>query len=866
MARWTFSSGARVVVLHCLIAALLTLGLALHRGPEQLLYFLIAPVLLAALFYPRSVYLTMAAVAGLTAWAVLTELSNRPDRASKALHTVGPVVAVVVFLSEIFHQLMQARLRSEQELRQTSETFQALIAASPLAIFALDAQGQVRSWNAAAERLFGWSEREIVEGALPIVLEEEQEALVTLRDQVLRGVSFTDVEGRCRTRDGRLIDVLLSAAPIYRAGSTPAGMMALVADVTARKQAEENARRLHREQIARVEAEETQQRFAFLAEVGSLLAASLDEATTLDRVARLAVPQLADACLIDLVGAAGRIERVAVAHVDPEQEPLLRQLQPGAGPERSLPEPAARVLESGHPLIIPDVSEKLLGAAPEDAERVQLIRALGIRSYLGAPLVARGHTLGAISFLTAGSGRRYGAADLALAEELAARAAIAIDNARLYAEVQKAGQAKDEFLAMLAHELRNPLAAIANASYVLDRIPPDDPQAERLRATIARQTDHLGRLVDDLLDVSRIQRGKIELRKSRVELAPVVRQAVEMVRPLVEGRGHLLAVELPGQPVFLDADPTRLEQVLANLLNNAAKYTEPGGRIWLSVQIEEMGARTEDGRRQTTGGRREDEGTALPTSVLRPLSSVCISVRDSGMGIPPDVLPRIFDLFVQADRSLDRAQGGLGIGLTLVHRLVQLHGGSIEARSEGPGRGSEFVIRLPAATMEADGSAGALESWRSGLKPGPSGLQTSSTPALQPRPRRVLIVDDNPDALETLEDILRLWGYEARAAGDGAAALAAAREWPPDVVLLDIGLPGMDGYDVAHRLREEAGPRASRLQLIAVTGYGQETDRRRATEAGFDQHLVKPVDLAALRQLLAGPPETCEPALPARER
>jgi PAS domain S-box-containing protein len=835
----------------------------LTRGPDELLFFLIAPCLLAALFYPRSVYLTMAGIAGYTAWAALSLLNTHPEKSFK---TIVAVVAVVIFLSETFHHLMEARLRSEAELRQTSETFQALIAAAPQAIFALDADGNVRSWNAAAERMFGWGAQEVVGGPAPIVLEEEREGLVALRDQVLRGVSFTDVEGCCRTRDGRLIDVSLSAAPIYRAGSTPSGVMALVADITARKQAEEQTRRLHREQAARAEAEETQQRFAFFAEVGSLLAASLDEATTLDRVARLAVPKLAEACLIDLVEKEGRIRRVAVAHTDPGQEPLLRELQPGANGRRSLPEPAARVLESGHPLIIPDVTEKLLGAGPEDAERVRVIRALGIRSYLGVPLVARGNTLGAISFLAIGSERRYGAADLALAEELAARAAIAIDNARLYAEVQKAARAKDEFLAMLAHELRNPLAAIANASYVLDRIPPTDAQAERLRATIGRQTDHLARLVDDLLDVSRIERGKIELRKNRVELSPVVRQAVEMVRPLIEARGHALSVTLPGEPVWLEADSTRLEQVVANLLNNAAKYTEPEGRIWLTVEVEEAGSGTEDG-----GQRTEEALSPPPSSVPRPPSSIRIRVGDTGMGIPPEVLPRIFDLFVQAERSLDRAQGGLGIGLTLVRSLVQLHGGSIEAFSDGPGQGSEFVVRLPVAEPQSaecagtHGVGGGAAEWKTARPLPPHSAAPPTTPWV-PAHSRVLVVDDNRDALETLAEILQMWGHEVRCAGDGAEALAVARDWPPEIVLLDIGLPGMDGYEVARRLREEAGEGSRRMQLVAISGYGQEADRQRSAEAGFQRHLVKPVDLEALRRVLAAGNAARPASVPVHDR
>jgi signal transduction histidine kinase len=361
---------------------------------------------------------------------------------------------------------------------------------------------------------------------------------------------------------------------------------------------------------------------------------------------------------------------------------------------------------------------------------------------------------------------------------------------------------KDEFLAMLAHELRNPLAPVRNALHVLKLAPTDSTDFARVRAMMERQVDHLVLLVDDLLDVSRITRGVIELRKRPVLLADVLTQAVETTGPLLSARRHELRVVIPPEAVQLEGDPTRLAQVVSNLLNNAAKYTDPGGLIELSASVENEHA--------------------------------VIRIRDSGIGIPAEMLGRVFDLFVQLNRTIDRSQGGLGIGLTLVRRLVELHGGTVEAHSEGLGKGSEFVVRLPI------------------LKELPPALQVNGIGAARgvSTGRRVLVVDDNIDAAQTLALLLRVSGHVVRMAHDGPSGLAAAQEWLPEFVLLDIGLPGIDGYEVARRLRGEA--ESSKITLIAVSGYGQDEDRRRSAEAGFDEHLVKPVEPTALQRLLAG--------------
>jgi PAS domain S-box-containing protein len=371
----------------------------------------------------------------------------------------------------------------------------------------------------------------------------------------------------------------------------------------------------------------------------------------------------------------------------------------------------------------------------------------------------------------------------------------------------EADRRKDEFLATLAHELRNPLAPIRNMLELMKRADDDRPLREQARSTMERQLRHMIRLIDDLLDVSRISRGKLKLKRERAELASMIHQAVEACRPLAAG-GHLeVTVTLPPEPIFLDADPVRLTQVFGNILNNSCKYTDPGGRIWLTAE--------------------------------RQGSDAIVKISDTGVGIPPDTLDGIFEMFAQIDRTLERSQGGLGIGLTLVKRLVEMHEGTVTAYSEGPGRGSEFVVRLPilAETPKAD----------PGLEPA---VQRATTG------RRILVVDDNQDSAMSLAMLLELSGHEVRTAFDGLQALDAAGELRPEIVLMDLGMPNLNGYEAARRIR--AQPWGEPMILIAVTGWGQDEDRRRTAEAGFNGHLVKPVDYNAFMELLT--------SLPAEER
>jgi len=516
-------------------------------------------------------------------------------------------------------------------------------------------------------------------------------------------------------------------------------------------------------------------------------------------VAQLALLSLADWCVVDLVEEDKPVRRAAVAHVNPAKEALIHEFQ-RYPPQLNSENAVAKVIRSGRPEIFPEVSDGVLETFVSEAEHLRILCALGAKSLMVVPLIAQNRTLGTITFAAAESGRRYRSSDLNLATELADHAAFAINNARLHSEVQEMNLRKDEFLAMLAHELRNPLAPISNILKLLQLQGAGDPDLRRSLDVLGRQVQHIIRLVDDLLDISRITRRKMALQKVLLELSTVVTHAIETSRPFIEARKHQLSVSLPEEPVQLVADPVRLGQIIVNLLNNAAKYTEPGGHIWLTC--------------------------------MREGSEVVIRVKDTGIGISPDMLTRVFDMFTQMGQSSSRSQGGLGIGLTLVRSLVILHGGSISAHSAGLGQGSEFVVRLPAFTEAS---------------PAPSPVATKEE-GTSGRHLRILVVDDNVDAATTLAELLSLLGYEVQVVHDGPAAVELASAYQPDVVLLDIRLPGMDGYLVAQKLRQNL--RLSKTIIAALTGYGREGDPSRFQEAGFDYHFIKPLDINVLERVL----------------
>ena len=548
------------------------------------------------------------------------------------------------------------------------------------------------------------------------------------------------------------------------------------------------------ERAARVSAERSTQRQAFLARASAALAGSLDVDATIREIGRLVVPQLADVAIITIVGADG-------------ESPRPPQYVSGAGHDgdanRMLGEPLDAALQG---LIdeaaVTGVAQRLPRGSGD--ERYALPDGQSAHALAALPLAARGRPIAVLALAMTGA-RRLDVDAMGLAGDVAARASAALENALLYRQIQESDQRKNEFLAMLAHELRNPLAPIANAVHVLRASGDGNDRVGWARDVIGRQLKQLTRLVDDLLDLSRITRGKIDLKVDELDAADVLHAAVETCRPLVDAQKHALEVRLPDAPIAIRGDFARMAQVFGNLINNAAKYTEPGGRIDVDLTL--------------------DRGDAV------------FRVRDSGMGIPASQLATVFEPFTQLDRTLDRSQGGLGIGLTLVRRLVEMQGGSVAAHSAGSGQGSEFVVRLPAIDASKRVEEQAVASGAGDRAGAP------------PHAKTVLVVDDNPDVAESTAILLRVAGYEVQVVLDGKAALDAVDRHAPHAVLLDIGLPGMDGYQVAARMRER--PALARTLIVAVTGYGQDEHQARSKLAGVDHHLVKPIDLDAVVSLLA---------------
>jgi signal transduction histidine kinase/DNA-binding response OmpR family regulator len=546
---------------------------------------------------------------------------------------------------------------------------------------------------------------------------------------------------------------------------------------------------LAREQAARQVAEKAMRRYALLAEASRLLSRSLDFDDTLASLHRTMIPALADACQLVLYDTNKEIWFARVPSSDASDSKISSSHSRVEQVDPRLAESVADAVESGHAQSIdPDSVHNAPDLGPKKKWN----------SVIVVPLIARDTALGAIVCCLAR--RQFEPADLALIENLAGRAATALDNAQLFQTIRDGERRKDEFLAMLGHELRNPLAAITNAGELTKLLEPTDETFDESLDIIRQQAALMKRLVDDLLDVSRITSGRVQLQKSMIDAAEIIQRVAEAHEVLFSSRGHILELELPRQRTVLEADPYRLEQILSNLLVNAAKYTDAGGKIWF-------------------GARREGD-------------EVVFRVKDTGIGIGPDLLPNVFDLFAQANRSLHRAEGGLGIGLTIVRGLTELHGGRVSVHSQGFGHGAEFVVSLPATAESA--------------KPIPV------TPAAQPhiagQSRRVLVVEDQPALSRVTVALLQKMGHEVRSAADGPEALLAVREYNPEVVLLDIGLPGMDGYEVARCLRSEMGDDAP--LLVAMTGYSQHEVNRHARKAEFDHHLVKPADMGVLRELL----------------
>jgi PAS domain S-box-containing protein len=657
-------------------------------------------------------------------------------------------------------------ITERKRAEETNAKLAAIVESSGDAIVSKDLDGIITSWNRGAERVFGYTAQEAVGQPVTMLMpperaDEEPGILARIR----RGEKIDHYETIRRRKDGTLLTISLTVSPIFGPDGKVIGASKIARDITRRKQAEERLR--------------------LLSEAAAIILYAPDPNALMRTLFAKVGPTIgADICLNYLVNDAGDGLRLASCVGVPDEAVLPRlafgEALCGTAALHRQPVVVSHVQESG------------------DSE-AQAYRSLGVRAYAGFPLLSGNLLLGTLAFASRSKGE-FGPDEREFLETICHYLAVAYERLRLVEKLRQADRKKDEFLATLAHELRNPLAPIRTGLQLLEMTGSKAEAAAQARTMMARQVGQLVRLVDDLMDLTRISRGRIELRKQPVKLAAVVESAVETSRPLIEEMGHQLTVTLPTQPITVNADLTRLAQVFWNLLTNAAKYTDRGGHIWLTAE--------------------------------RQGSDVVVALKDTGIGIAAEKLPGIFEMFSQVEGALSRSQGGLGIGLCLVKQLVQMHGGSIEAESEGPGRGSRFVVRLPVALEQQDAST-----------PGDNG------DAVRASKLRILVVDDNRDAAESLAMLLKIMGNNVRTAGDGEKGVQAATEFRPHVVLLDIGLPKLNGYEACRLIRQQAW--SQHTVLIAVTGWGAEDDRRQSQEAGFDHHMVKPVDPTSLMKLLA---------------
>jgi PAS domain S-box-containing protein len=690
-----------------------------------------------------------------------------------------------------------------------------IIAQSDEGIIVADERGVIRVFNPAAERQHGvpmnvvaadeWAETFGLvadDTGLPLPLAQ------TPLYRALHGERVRDARWGVRLPSGDIRTLAGTATPLFRRDGSLAGAVIITRDVTDEKRAEdERARLLASEKAARAVAEVASRHMSLLDLITRELVVDIQSPTrTLQRLTELLVPSLADWCAVYLPGPGGSIELAALANEDATKVQALREILGRLPINPALQTGIPAVLRTGVSELSADVTEEMLRHAARGPEHLAALLSAGVRSHLDVALRGHGGVLGVLSLTHTHSGRRFTPDDVTLAEQLSVRAGLLLEQARLFAdagrarvEAEAASRSKDEFLAMLGHELRNPLAPITTALELM-KLRGEGSQTER--AVIERQLGHVVRLVDDLLDVSRITQGKVELRRRSVEIASVVERAVETATALLEARRQRLELDVPRSGLTVSGDLARLTQVFANLLNNAAKYSPEGAAIKVRAGVEG--------------------------------DDVVVSVEDEGAGIDVSLLPHVFDLFAQGPQTLERAKGGLGLGLAIVRSLVELHGGTVTARSEGNARGSTFVVRLPVASRDT---------------PEPPSRRLDRL-ARAVVPRRILVVDDNEDAAWLLGQLLVLRGHQTRVELDAPAALQALTEFRPELALLDIGLPSMSGHELARRIRQM--PEGKHVLLVAVTGYGQESDRREAMDAGFDHHIVKPASLERIDAILEG--------------
>ena len=675
------------------------------------------------------------------------------------------------------------RLWTEEALRASHDQLEAILRGITDGVTAQDPSGRLVFANPAAARLIGFeSVDELLRTPTPQIMERfelftESGAPMSVADlpgrHALRGETPAAMTVRFRAREtGGDRWSVVSASPVWGADGTVHYAINIFRDVTA--------------------AQESREREHYVAAVGEALASSLDYETTLKSIAQLSVPALADWCRIDVVDPNGAARVIAIEHRDPRMLERAEEIMRRFPPDKTK-SPIVRVLATGTSELYALITDEMLVAASEEAAYLAFLKEIGFRSVMVIPLKARGRTLAALTLVATAHRRAYTESDLAFAEDVARRAALAVENARLFrqeqaarADAETANRAKDEFLATLSHELRTPLTSILGWSRMLTTMSVDETMVADGLQAIARSAEAQARIVDDLLDVSRVITGKLRLQVMPVRLRAVLDAAVASIHPAAEAK-RIEIVVAPVDDIVVRGDADRLQQVFWNLLTNAVKYTNPDGRVEITTEL------------------RDD--------------AVAVLVRDTGSGIAPELLPFIFERFRQGDSGPTRSFGGLGLGLAIVKSLAELHGGGVSAMSEGDGRGSTFTVTLPIA--------------RGGVAPSPA--RASDPRAL--KGRRILLVEDEPETRGFLRALLETSGAEVRAASGVSEAMDMLDGWTADAVVSDIAMPGEDGYGMIARLRA----RATNTPAIALTAYGGEEDRERALRAGFDAFVRKPV-------------------------
>jgi len=675
-----------------------------------------------------------------------------------------------------------------------SSLLSAIVQSSDDAIVSKDLNSIITSWNPAAERMFGYTAAEMIGRSIRTIIPddrqyEEDEVIARIR----AGEAVDHFETVRKRKDGSFIDISLSISPVRNESGTIVGASKIARDITERLR-------------ARAEEERHRRHTAFMSRVTSTIAASLEPRQILATLADVTVPYFADWCAVDVLQESGQIERLAQRHVNPEKAAIVTELrQRYENPQAPLS--PTFVIRTGERAVALEMSDALLKqVAAGDPERLRLLRELDPVSYVCLPLKVQGRTIGAVTLARSESGRTFDNEDLRVADDAITRTALAVDNARAYEQLQAANQLKDEFLATLSHELRTPLNAILGYARMLrSGALREDRRAQALE-TVERNATSLTQMVEDVLDVSRIAAGKIRLHIQPVDLGTVLRDAMATVTPAADAKGVRLDSIVEPQLGPVSGDPDRLQQVVWNLLSNAVKFTPRGGRVQMRLQ--------------------------------RVNSHVEISVSDTGIGISEDFLPHLFERFRQGDSTTTRAHGGLGLGLAIARRIVELHGGRIQAFSPGEGQGSTFRVQLPVMIVHAP-----LEPEHR-VHPRVEGPRAPLEVAMLPE-LSVLAVDDDADALGLVREILESAGAHVRTATSVHEALAEIEHAVPDVLVSDLGMPGMDGFDLIQRIRQMEGA-ARELPAAALTAYARSEDRAKALRLGFEMHLAKPIDPSEL--------------------